>query len=140
MWSGSNTNWGHERRDMDHLIKYAESMDGLNWRRDGRVVIPPKSPEEYAISKPCVLSDPGTYRMWYSYRGSHYQIGYAESKDALSWTRLDDAAGIDRSAEGWDSEAICYACVFDQAGSRFMLFNGNGYGRTGFGIAVLEHD
>jgi len=139
MWYGSNTSWGQEQRDMAHLIKYAESADGAVWRRDGRVAIPFKSPEEYAISKPCVVRDAGIYRMWYSYRGSHYRIGYAESRDAHSWTRLDEDVGIDRSAEGWDSEAICYSCVFDQAGKRYMLFNGNGYGRTGFGIAVLEN-
>jgi hypothetical protein len=33
---------------------------------------------------------------------------------------------------------ICYPFVFDHAGSRFMLYNGNGYGKTGFGIAVWE--
>jgi len=33
---------------------------------------------------------------------------------------------------------ICYPYVFDHAGSRYMLYNGNGYGRTGFGIAILE--
>ncbi len=28
--------------------------------------------------------------------------------------------------------------VFDHGGRRFMLYNGNGYGKTGFGLAVLE--
>jgi predicted GH43/DUF377 family glycosyl hydrolase len=139
MWYGSNTNWGKQQQDMAHLIKYAESGDGVAWRREGRVAIP-LEPPEYAISKPCVLRDEDRYRMWYSHRGSHYRIGYAESADGLAWTRLDDHAGIVLSSEGWDSEAICYACVFDQADARYMLYNGNGYGRTGFGIAILEKD
>jgi hypothetical protein len=29
-----------------------------------------------------------------------------------------------------------YACVFDFAGSRHMLYNGNGFGATGIGRAV----
>jgi hypothetical protein len=33
---------------------------------------------------------------------------------------------------------VCYPCVFEHRGSKYMLYNGNGYGRTGFGIAVLE--
>jgi predicted GH43/DUF377 family glycosyl hydrolase len=140
MWYGSNTNWGEAQKDMAHLVKYAESSDGTVWRRDGRVAIPLKSSEEYAISKPCVVRDASLYRMWYSHRGTQYRIGYAESRDGLSWARLDEKVGIDRSEYGWDSEAICYPCVFDQDGKRFMLFNGNGYGRTGFGIAVLESD
>jgi hypothetical protein len=28
--------------------------------------------------------------------------------------------------------------VFDHAGQHFMLYDGNGYGKTGFGLAVRE--
>ena len=42
------------------------------------------------------------------------------------------------SKTGWDSEMICYPYVFDRKGERYMLYNGNGYGKTGFGLAVLE--
>jgi hypothetical protein len=35
---------------------------------------------------------------------------------------------------------VCYPCVFDAAGGRYMLYNGDGHGRTGFGLAVLEQD
>jgi hypothetical protein len=140
MWYGSNLDWGPEQNAMAHLIKYAESEDGVAWRRDGRIAVPFKSADEYAMSKPCVLRDGARFRMWYSYRGAAYRIGYAESGDGLSWTRLDERVGIGVSAEGWDSEAVCYPCVFDCGGRRYMLYNGNRYGLTGFGIAVLEDD
>jgi predicted GH43/DUF377 family glycosyl hydrolase len=138
MWYGSNLNWGPAQADMAHLIKYAESDDGLTWIRDGHVAIPFKSPAEYALSKPCVVRDRDGYRMWYSYRGNKYRIGYAESPDGLQWQRRDEHAGIDVSPSGWDSEAVCYPCVFDHGGRRYLLYNGNGYGKTGFGIAVGE--
>src|SRR5574341_2484043 len=69
---------------------------------------------ESALARPSVLRDGKTYRMWYSYKdaGADYTIGYAESPDGLTWTRLDHAAGISRSAEGWDSEMIEYGFVF----------------------------
>jgi hypothetical protein len=51
---------------------------------------------------------------------------------------MDSRAGIGVSASGWDSEMIEYPFVFDHAGARYMLYNGNGYGKSGFGIAVLE--
>lgn len=140
MWYGSNLDWGPEQKDMAHVIKYAESDDGIAWRREGRIAIPFKSADEYAMSKPCVLRDGARFRMWYSYRGAAYRIGYAESGDGLSWMRLDERVGIGVSAEGWDSEAVCYPCVFDWAGRRYMLYNGNRYGLTGFGMAVLEDD
>ena len=33
---------------------------------------------------------------------------------------------------------ISYPCVFDYKGKRYMLYNGNDYGKSGFGIAVLD--
>jgi hypothetical protein len=76
--------------------------------------------------------------MWYSRRGESYRIGYAESADGLSWERRDAEAGIDVSSAGWDAEMICYPFVFDAEGERWMLYNGNGYGASGIGLAVLE--
>jgi len=121
-------------------IRHAWSTDGITWARDGTVCIDFLDADEYAISRPCVLKDGQVYKMWYSYRGESYRIGYAESLDGLSWQRHDDRAGIDLAASGWDSEMIEYPFVFDHDGSRYLLYNGNGYGRTGFGLAVLEDD
>src|SRR5690606_19985360 len=116
--------WGERAECMQHVIKYAESSDGIRWRRTGRVVLGLEHPNEFALSKPFVLKDPDRYRMWYSYRGREnidtYRIGYAESVDGFSWTRLDDQAGIDVSIDGWDSEMICYPFVFDHDGRRYM--------------------
>lgn len=140
MWYGSNLNWGAQQADMNHLLKYAESDDGIHWRRDGRPAVPFADPGEYAMSKPCVIREGGRFRMWYSFRGASYRIGYAESRDGRLFQRRDAEAGITPSAQGWDSDSVEYPCVFDAAGSRYMLYNGNGYGRTGFGIAVLESE
>ena len=136
MWYGSNLSWGKNAADMAHVIKYAESADGIHWRRDGVIAIAAKSASEYAIAKPCVLKEGGLYRMWYSHRGEKYRIGYAESDDGIAWRRKDELVGIDVSAEGWDSEAIQYAHVFRHRGELYMLYNGNAYGKTGFGLAV----
>ena len=142
MWYGSNLQWGALQHEMNHVFKYAESEDGINWKRSGRVVVDLMHPNEYALSKPFVIKKEGTYHMWYSYRGNGavetYRIGYAGSVDGMNWQRKDDEAGIDVSAEGWDSEMICYPCIFDYNNNTYMLYNGNGYGRTGFGIAILE--
>ena len=93
---------------------------------------------EYAISRPSVLRDADRWRMWYSYRGERYRIGYAESADGRSWRRCDAEAGIEVSPSGWDSEMIEYPQVFDHEGGRYMAYNGNGYGASGFGLAVLD--
>lgn len=138
MWYGSNTQWGPRKQDMRHLIKYAESSDGIRWERPGRVAIDFADPTEYAICKPCVLRDDELWRMWFCSRGDSYRIRYAESSDGVSWQRSNAGGRIDVSPQGWDSQAIEYPNVFDHAGSRYMLYCGNDYGRTGFGLAVLE--
>jgi hypothetical protein len=140
MWYGSNLGWGAAQTDMLHVIKRAESRDGIAWARDGAVALGFRGQGEFALSRPCVLKEAGRYRMWYSFRVDRYRIGYAESCDGRCWTRMDERAGIDVSPSGWDSESIEYPHVFDHAGMRYMLYNGNGYGKTGFGLAVLESD
>jgi hypothetical protein len=140
MWYLSCTGWQMREGKPEHKyhIKYAESLDGITWQRDGKIAIDFKGDEEYAISRPSVIHDKDCWKMWYSHRGQSYRIGYAESKDGREWTRLDSVVGIDTSVSGWDSEMIEYPFVFDHKGERYMLYNGNGYGETGFGLAVLE--
>ena len=138
MWYGSNLSWGASGHDMHHMIKSARSTDGVVWRSDGHVVVAPEGPGEYAFARPCVVRDGGLHRMWYAWRGDRYRIGYAESTDGETWTRSDERLGLDRGADAWNGESVCYPSVFDHAGRRYMLYCGNGYGRTGFGIASLE--
>ena len=140
MWYLSCTEWLVQNQKPKHKyhIKYAESRDGIVWDRAGTVAIDYKNGDEYAISRPSVIRDGDCWRMWYSYRGDSYRIGYAESQDGKDWKRLDSLVGIGVSDAGWDSEMIEYPFVFDHAGERYMLYNGNGYGKTGFGLAVLE--
>jgi hypothetical protein len=137
MWYVSCSGWrlvnGAPRHD--YHIRYAESSDGVHWRRDGRICVDYSSPDEYAIARPWVVRDGDTYRMWYSHRGKAYRIGYAESPDGLTWERHDERAGIDVSPDGWDSEMVEYPCVIRANGREWMFYNGNGFGRTGIGCA-----
>lgn len=140
MWYLSCTEWRLRDGKPEHRyhIKYAESQDGIHWVRDGVVAIDYQDEAEHAISRPCVLHEDGVWKMWYSYRGERYRIGYAESGDGRQWNRLDAQAGLDVSSTGWDADMVEYPFVFDHAGHRYMLYNGNGYGRSGFGLAVLS--
>ena len=78
--------------------------------------------------------------MWFSYRsgsGEKYRIGYATSENGSSWTIDLENSGIDVSKNGWDCEMIEYPFVFDHDEKTYMLYNGNDYGRSGFGLAIL---
>ena len=140
MWYVSGSAWaivdGVPRHS--YHIKYAESRDGIRWTRPGHVCLDYASESEYAFGRPCVRFDGRLYRMWYSYRGRRYRIGYAESLDGLTWTRRDHERGLDASGSGWDSEMVEYPWVFESNGHEYMLYNGDGYGRTGVGMAVWD--
>lgn len=128
--NGAPKHWYH--------IKYADSNDGMNWNREGIVAIDFKNEQEYAITTPSVIKYKDIYHMWYCYRGDKYRIGHAISTDGKLWERMDDDVGIDVSEEGFDSEMVCYPHVFLHNGEWHMLYNGNGYGKTGFGLAKLK--
>lgn len=148
MWYLSCTEWvncGNKLEPRYH-IKYAESIDGINWIREGKVAIDFISDDEGGIAKASVLKLNDKYHMWYCYRGlkdyrseksESYKIGYAISDDGRSWVRMDSDAGICTGPDDWDSEMICYPHVFKFRNQIFMFFNGNGFGKEGIGVAEL---
>jgi len=144
MWYTSFEKWVSKEGVIKHYynIKHRYSEDGIFWNEKPIVSIDFQSTHEYAFVCRSVVKHDGFYKMWYSYRAQPnvdtYRIGYAESIDGLNWQRMDGLAGIDVSSDGWDSEMICYPRVFKHKGTLYMLYNGNGYGKTGFGLAVLE--
>ncbi len=150
-WYLSCTGWRmiDGRAEPRYHLKYAESVDGINWKREGRVAINYADLAEGGVVRASVLKNGDIYCMWYCYRGisgyrssceSSYRIGYAESGDGLVWRRMDDLAGIGLSDEGWDSFMLAYPEVVDVAGRRLMFYNGNGFGQTGFGYAEFTKE
>lgn len=147
MWYISGTRWVQVegRYEPVYVIKYASSVDGLVWSRPNHQCIAP-SHEFEAFSHPSVVKDGGQYRMWYCFRHSldyrdgagSYRIGYAEFADGLAWSRMDGVEGLDVSEHGWDSTMTCYPFVLSVNGQLVMFYNGNGFGRSGFGYAILE--
>lgn len=120
-------------------VKKAYSKDGINWERKQEVVVDFKNEEEYVIGKPMLMRDSDCYKLWVCCRGESYRIGYAESYDqGKTYVRKDEKVGIDVSPTGWDSQSIEYAYVFDYKRNRYMIYNGNDFGKTGVGLAILE--
>jgi len=148
MWYLSGVRWDvfNDKPEPRYHIKYAESDDGINWDRRGIVCIDFKSETEAGIVRPSVIKDGAVYRMWYSYRGlenyrtdkkNSYRIGYAESEDGIEWVRNDEYLSLDVSPSGWDSEMVAYPYMYADSTRKYMFYNGNGFGRSGLGYAVL---
>lgn len=145
MWYVGGSSWVEiEGKQMPvYDIRYIESGDGIHWPTHGRVVLPISRQDEHGFGRPYVLHEAGLYRMFYSIRKKsplRYCVGYAESLDGIDWVRMDERAGLDVSLSGWDSESVEYAARVKTSGFTWLLYNGNDFGATGFGVARLEAD
>lgn len=140
MWYVGGSHWDNEVSPWQsyYQIKYAESTDGISWNKTGHVCIP-LTEGEHHVSRTCVIPRKDGYEGWYGVNaGEGYRIGYAKSDDGLDWFRRDEEAGISLSDFGWDSETQSYPYVMDSDLGRFMFYNGNGFGRSGLGLAIWE--
>lgn len=137
MWYVSATHWEETPAGPRHhyLVKYAESRNGIEWQREGHVAIGFAGPGEHAFGRPHVLRQGDSYCMWYCVRGASYRLGFARSPDGYTWTREDARLCLDAAPQSWEEEMQAYPTVVRQAGRWWLLYNGNGYGATGFGIA-----
>jgi hypothetical protein len=151
-WYLSCTEWKEVKGIMEprYHLKYAESTDGIAWTRKGTIAIDYKNDEEAGLVKASVIKENGIYKMWFSYRNftdyrvdakQSYRIGYAESNDGIKWNRKDNLMTMDISenSEDFDSLMLAYPHVLPINNQLHLFYNGNGFGKTGFGYAVLDN-
>jgi hypothetical protein len=143
MWYISGTEWvpgktNDETPTHYYSVKHATSSDGIVWQTDERLCLPYLE-NEHAIARPVVRVVDGGYHMIYSARrlGETYRIYSANSSDGLLWQR-GSSPMINVAPTGWDSEMICYGSRLDCPDGNFLLYNGNAYGRDGFGAARIK--
>ena len=123
-----------------YRIHHAVSTDGLNWEVDQQDCIQFQNEDEFGFGRPWVVKKENGFEMFYSVRTKSlgYRLGYATSEDGYSWVRQDSELNFSVGSEPWENESVCYPCVVDVNGKRFLFYNGNQNGKTGFGVAVLE--
>lgn len=151
MWYIYGSKWIVDQKEDDpqrvYKIVHGISKDGISWEREGRHIVTDKLGENECQALPTVIYFKDKYHMFFCYRQAtdfrenrdrSYKIGYAFSDDLKNWTRDDDNVGIDVSEDGWDADMICYPHAFYFDGKVYLLYNGNEFGRFGFGLAVLE--
>lgn len=146
IWYSSGIRWLiHDGRpESIYVLMHATSDDGIHWEREGISCMTALTPNE-CQTNPSVLSYNGLYHMWFCHRhgtdfrnsNRGYRIGYATSSDLKTWKRNDDLSVLEPSANGWDSEMVCYPNVFLNGGELWMLYSGNHFGRDGFGLATI---
>ena len=145
----SGTKWFNinNQAELSYALKYASSINGIDWEPSGIIVIPQEA-EINADCKPSIFKIGDNFHMYFSTRKiidyqdtgqNSYRFGYATSKDLINWQRKDADGGIDVSDEGWDSAMICYSNIIQVGNRTIMFYNGNSFGKFGFGYAELEN-
>ncbi len=109
MWYAGKTSvsWGP-------VALYATSTDGMNWVPYSSPVLSPSyNPSVWdssGVVNPTVYFDGSTYWMWYTGWGGNpsiYGIGYATSKDGISWTKGSDNPIVTPGPSGsWDGYGL----------------------------------
>lgn len=153
MWYMFGTRWiqqgAQTAAERTYKIGHAVSDDGINWQREeGRQIIEDRLGDDECQALPTVIAINGRYHMFFCYRHSTgfrternrgYRIGHAYSDDLIEWTRDDDNPLLPSSKDGaWDADMQCYPHVFELEDEIYLLYNGNEFGRHGFGLARLE--
>jgi hypothetical protein len=152
MWYVFGTSWSRGEDgvpERTYKIGQTVSEDGINWTRNnaGHQIVSDRLGSGESQALPSVIAIGKKYHMFFCYRESFdfrmnsergYRIGHASSEDLISWVRDDAAAELTGSPGDWDGEMQCYPHVFRCDGRIFLLYNGNEFGKYGFGVAELE--
>jgi len=126
MWySGVEESSGLQR------VGHATSPDGSTWtKHPGNPIIDPSLPESFSarsVTPQTVILEGGLYRMWFLHTidPSFYgrRIGYAESRDGLSWTEGSQPVLEDNCDEDCFISFTSLSVVFD--GARHHMFYGD---------------
>ncbi len=154
MWYMFGERWVKETEtsapDRVYKIGHAVSQDGINWLRDHKQIITDKLHDNECQALPSVVYFNDLYHMVFCYRDvfgfrtdpeKAYRIGYATSQDCKTWKRNDEELGLSVGKKNaWDDGMMCYPHLKVVDGKLILLYNGNTFGKEGFGVAVLEHD
>lgn len=138
MWYLSGVGWDVIEGTLrsTYHVKYAESPDGLTWRREGIIALGNEYGER-SIARACVVPVEGGYEAWFSAdAGEGYRVRFATSGDGISWHRDEGRTFVDPSGSGFESDAVAYPFIVHHGGQRYAFYNGNGFGRDGVALAV----
>lgn len=152
MWYIFGTAWQRYTNDAaperTYKIGHAVSKNGIEWiKEEARQIIPDLLGADESQALPTVIEINGRYHMFFCYRQSSdfranssrgYRIGHAWSNDLQTWARSDNNPLPESSPGEWDSDMQCYPHAFECDGSIYLLYNGNEFGRHGFGLAKLQ--
>jgi hypothetical protein len=138
----------NNRPEPMYLIKYMKSKNPSLWDPSKAKTAIAFDSFADAIARPAVYSEGDKLIMFYSYRSATdyrtnpdkaYRLGYAEctGNNFGLWKRKDIFMDhLNNNREGWNKDMIEYCSMYLHDQKKYLLYNGNGFGSSGFGYAI----
>jgi hypothetical protein len=149
MWYTGGTEWRSVRGRLEpfYEIRTTTSQDGLIWNPRSETARALAEPDEAGLARPWVADAGDGVRLWYSTRGGNYRTA-GEGAYRIVSVRADGNGAFTGAAEhmrfenaplagDFDSWMQAYPCVVAHGDDLVMLYNGDDFGRDGFGWARL---
>jgi hypothetical protein len=121
-----------------YALRHTQSPDGWNWTGTSRVLLEPNSAlGQIGFGRPVVTAKAGSVaELMLSIRTEY---GYTLCSGPFSLQKAIDPTNLSEvlplSPEGWDSEMTCFGVTLEIDGGELLFYNGNQFGRSGFGLA-----
>lgn len=122
-------------------VFYQESENGISFSNSGTKVLAADRTVEHGLGRPQIFRHKNIYYIIFTRRlySMKYFFGMARSSDLITWERIDNQIkGIDFSIGGWDSGMIYFPAILACDGRIYLFYSGNGFGKSGFGVATAE--
>ena len=130
-----------------YKIRLAFSEDGVIWNPELKNIIENSIGIDECQALPSVSLVNNEFTMAFCYRemsnfrangSGAYQLGFATSYDLQNWNRNDSLIQIGEHRSEWDSGMRCYPNINSVNGRTILLYNGNSFGKHGFGMAIED--
>lgn len=149
MWYVGGNEWQRVNGVLEpfYEIRTTRSPDGLAWDARSNAAMPQGPGNRDGLGRPWIVEESDGLRLWFSRRGRSYRSSGAGAY-RLSSVRLDGegfACGAEEdmafdnppAAGDFDSWMQAYSCILPYRDELIMFYNGNDFGKEGFGWARL---
>jgi hypothetical protein len=150
MWYVSALAWCASGDSFDPIynIRHARSGDGIAWTTSARPALE-LAEGEAGITRAWPSETRDGLRMWLCARGAGGFRSPSPNAYRLLWTSVCNDGSFDPGTrpvtfanppqpDDWDSWMQAYPCVAASGRDLILVYNGNGFGKTGFGYARLK--
>lgn len=136
VWYGTTMAWDGGNGEMVHILKEKVSRDYINFVNSERQV-EWKTGQSQAFSRPSITPLKDKFLMAYSVRGNltKYRIGVGVIEEEAKC--ITQIATFSTSLSNWENEMVEYPYLVSYEDETYMFYNGNGYGKSGIGLAKI---